>query len=262
MSKMYHVNPLTGAPNLCRAKKGKCPYGGSSGEENHFKTHSEAQRYSQELLEKQYSMLPSENSQDVLNKINEKKRIKFEDVEILMNKRHDEIVREINNTRNRGLLAGVIEGELKFENWTYVGAALQNNNLSKEFLDEVLMDYPDEFDSTTRQYAASSHLLTADDLEYMIENDEDIYEVRTLAMMNRNVDKDYIENIVKTKTPEELSKLPYASIFFDWKHKDNDVVNSVRASVESMDDYEKNRRESARLQNKYINVKDRIRANI
>ena len=38
-TKSYHINPETGNPNLCRAEKGKCPFGSP---EEHFPTKGEA----------------------------------------------------------------------------------------------------------------------------------------------------------------------------------------------------------------------------
>lgn len=42
MANKFHINPEEGTISLCRARKGKCPFGGASGEDNHFGSIKEA----------------------------------------------------------------------------------------------------------------------------------------------------------------------------------------------------------------------------
>ena len=64
MSKKYHVSSLTGAPGVCRAKDGNCPYGGKSGQENHYDTFGEAHEASQRLYSKSHDILPENGKFD------------------------------------------------------------------------------------------------------------------------------------------------------------------------------------------------------
>lgn len=48
MAGRFHVNPATGDYGPCHAVQGKCPFGGGSGDDNHYKTMSEAKSASEE----------------------------------------------------------------------------------------------------------------------------------------------------------------------------------------------------------------------
>lgn len=52
MATRYHVNPVTGEYGVCRAEKGKCPFGGATGDENHYATEEEARRASEAIHER------------------------------------------------------------------------------------------------------------------------------------------------------------------------------------------------------------------
>lgn len=53
----FHINSK-GVPARCNAKKGNCPFGGESGNENHFETHKEAYEFSKQLNEEKYGLFP------------------------------------------------------------------------------------------------------------------------------------------------------------------------------------------------------------
>jgi len=55
MSNLYHINKETGRVNICRATKQKCPYGGKTGQENHFATKEEAKQHNEKILSEIYS---------------------------------------------------------------------------------------------------------------------------------------------------------------------------------------------------------------
>lgn len=57
MSK-FHINKH-GIPAPCKAKKGNCPLGGADGQENHFDTIEEAERYIYEKNAEEFGVLPS-----------------------------------------------------------------------------------------------------------------------------------------------------------------------------------------------------------
>lgn len=52
MTVKFHVDPATGANGPCGAQKGKCPYRGNTGIENHYDTKAEAERAGEKILEK------------------------------------------------------------------------------------------------------------------------------------------------------------------------------------------------------------------
>lgn len=49
MATRYHVNPKTGEYSICKAKTGKCPFGGTTGRENHFSTEAAARAVSENM---------------------------------------------------------------------------------------------------------------------------------------------------------------------------------------------------------------------
>lgn len=53
---MYHINSK-GAPAVCRATKGNCPFGGESGEDNHFDSLEEAQNEADKAHESEFGLL-------------------------------------------------------------------------------------------------------------------------------------------------------------------------------------------------------------
>lgn len=50
-----HVNTNSGDVGTCKATKGNCPFGGESGEENHYSTREEAVAASEEFMAKKYN---------------------------------------------------------------------------------------------------------------------------------------------------------------------------------------------------------------
>ena len=56
LANKFHINSK-GVASACMAKKGKCPFGGSSGEENHYDSYEEAQAEADKKLESEYGIL-------------------------------------------------------------------------------------------------------------------------------------------------------------------------------------------------------------
>lgn len=217
MSRRYHINPDTGVPSICRAVSGRCPYGGDSGNENHFNTYSEAQKCSQEVFENTYRLLPASISQDphkIMEKLEEMKRVKAEDFKDLPTEDSYEIAKAIMYTKDENIVMGVIDGELYGNSeWTYVSVALQNENISKKFLNEALFHYPKEVDEKTRRWLALNKSLTHEQLVSIINNEDEDMIVRTVAVRNPNLDKDYIAGIIDG--PEErIERLPYSMLHY------------------------------------------------
>jgi len=53
---MYHINSQ-GVPAVCKAKSGKCPFGGESGKDNHFDSFEDAQKEADSANESEFGLL-------------------------------------------------------------------------------------------------------------------------------------------------------------------------------------------------------------
>ena len=53
---IFHINSQ-GAPAVCKAEKGICPFGGESGKDNHFGSLEEAQEKADAIHEKEFGLL-------------------------------------------------------------------------------------------------------------------------------------------------------------------------------------------------------------
>lgn len=229
MSRRYHINPKLGIPSVCRAEKGKCPYGGASGNENHFDTFSEAQKRSQEIFEETYRILPSsveDNKDEIMQEIEQQRKVKKDIIDKLPKSGEFEITKAIMETDNEDVVMGVIEGEIyPNSNWTYTSVALQNPNISQKFLNEALFHYPGEFDISTRRWLVLNRSLSHEDLLSIVENENEDMTMRAVAFRNPNISKEYVDNIIENDT-ERLEKLPYSMIIYS--HNSNAKTESVR----------------------------------
>lgn len=87
----FHINKH-GVPAPCKAQKGNCPYGGDTGEENHFNTYEEAESYANEMNEKEYGVIAGIQGHEPKITdgmgpiIHNGKEIPNEDAEIIMKK--------------------------------------------------------------------------------------------------------------------------------------------------------------------------------
>lgn len=230
MEKIYHINPGTGVPSICRAERGNCPYGGVDGKENHFNSYSEAQIHSQQIFEKKYRILPINGIEDperIMQEIEARKKIKAEEAMRLPNGDEYEMTKEIMHTEDENLVMGVIEGEVYADNsWTYTSVALQNPNISRRFIVEAMFDYPGEFDKTTRRWLVLNKSLSHKALVSIIENEDEDMAVRAIAFRNPKLDKEYVENILKNDV-EKVEKLPYSMIHYTkYANKDTDKIKN------------------------------------
>lgn len=242
MSKKYHLNPETGAPGICRAKNGNCPYGGNTGKENHFDTFGEAQIASQTLLSSKHGLLPAsefERPEDFDEQLKEVKEL-FNSIQN-SNERKDnytDIQYELRTTENVKLLQDVIDGNMYIrDDWETIGPALQNPNLPREFIDKVLNN-PDEYHIETQRWIASNPALKHEDLMNLVNNRKDMT-TRALAMRNTSLDPDFARDFVKNRA-DELSKVPWYSMLdnqaLDYKEYFRDFqLNLIVKSIESDD---------------------------
>lgn len=222
--KMYHINPIIGAPTICRADRIEdCPYSGETRSENHFNTYGEAQTAAQEFFTLTYELLSSDidhNVGEIMEEIETRKKVKLETIEILAKKSEDEITKAIMETGDENVVMGVIEGEVyETSSWKYTSIALQNPNICKTFLHEALFDYPSEFTKETRRWLALNRSLTHEALVSLVENEnEDIF-VRSIALNNPNINKEYLLNILNNEV-ERLEKLPYQILLYNEQIKE------------------------------------------
>lgn len=219
----YHINPNTGLPGVCHAKKGNCPYGGP---ENHYETYSAALMDSQSKLEKEHALLPTGDLTD--------KDIE-EYQEIMENHKVDsvdevELKEKLRNTDDVNLLMGVIEGRLYAEDgWDRVGIALQNPNLPRKFIDSVLYDNPKLYNIETKRRIMLNTSLTHEDLMYAVNNSEDLY-MRSVALKNPNLKDDYIDDFFKNRK-EDLMNLPWHMIVENPKTTEDQIRDWYRWTV-------------------------------
>lgn len=222
--KKYHINPKTGIPSICRAES-KCPYGGKTGQEGHYNTYSEAQQASQYYLGKVYEFMPGlmkEVPADELKSEIEKSRdVNREEVSKLEAMGEKESIEYLKTTDNEGVLMSVIEGEIKKEQgWEYISTALQNPNISKKFLRESLLDYPQEVNVETRKWLAMNPALTHEEIASIVEDEDENIEIRALALKNPSLNKEYASSIISSHI-EKTDILPYSMLHFT-KHKNKE----------------------------------------
>lgn len=210
----YHINPVIGVPTICR-EVNNCPYGGESGNENHFDTYSDAQEYSREVFKKTYRLFPSnaeEDTNEIWREIEARKRVKKDIINELPKEDDFEIAKAIMHTDNEDVVMGVIEGEIYGNRgWKYTSVALQNPYISKKFLNEALYEYPKEFDMTTRRWLVLNRSLSHEDLVSIIENEDEDMTMRAVSFRNPNISKEYVTDIINNEI-EKLDKLPYSMI--------------------------------------------------
>lgn len=237
MSRRYHINPKTGVPSVCRADKGNCPYGGKSGGENHFTTYSEAQKRSQEIFMESYQILPSNNDDEIMKEIESKKKGSSSKLENLPKGNNFEAYKAIMNTDDENLVMGIIEGEVyDYKGWNHTSIALQNPNIPKDFLNEAMFDYPDDFENETRRWLVMNPSLNDKQLMSIIQDQNEDMAVRALAFRNPNL-SDKVTNHVINKFPDALKVLPYSMVLYNGKPTPETDELKVRAMAMGGDEY-------------------------
>lgn len=263
-TRMYHINPNTGVPSRCYAQNGRCPYGGTSGMSNHYKTYTEAQAHAQEMMEDQYRMLPSHVAEygheldGIDDLLEEKMNRDSPAVQEFLNMNVNEQAETIKKTEDNELLMGVINGDIGDGDWRIIGPALQNENVPQELLGEMLFRYPEEFGVETRKWGVTNKSLPADSLRKVlkVEVDDD---VMGLAFANGNFERKFINYVVHDKHPRVLARLPYVMIFLDKKNEGIPWVDHLRPEVESHHAYEDSRKRAEELVIKHKGSLDDMR---
>lgn len=223
MSMKYHINPATGTPTICRAKERPCPYGGKSGKDNHYNTYSEAHIASQDMMESKHMLLPSSGFLQKRKKAKIDKEIAKEyskltwDGEEDMYRDHEDIEYEIRTTDDQELIMSVIEGKAYIEeDWGMISLALQNPNLPREFINQVL-ERPHDYHVETQRWLMLNKALTHEDVIFVAEKHEDLYS-RTIALKHESLKREYAVDFLESRS-DELHELPWRSMI------DNASVN-------------------------------------
>lgn len=217
ITRLYHINPNTGLPGVCHAKKGNCPYGSPG---NHYETYSGALMDSQIKLEKEHKLLSTGNlaDEDIKEYQSLMEEPKIDAVDEI------ELKEKLRNTDDVDLLMGVVEGRLYFqEGWDRVGIALQNPNLPRKFIDDVLYNSPELYSIETQRRIMLNTSLTHDDLMYAVDNSEDLY-TRSIALRNPNLKDDYINDFLENRK-KDLTKLPWQMIVVNPKVTEDQIYD-------------------------------------
>lgn len=183
----YHVNPFSGMPSICRAKKGNCPYGGASGDDYHYDTFQEAQAASQEYMKKNYELLPGHEAYD--DEI-EEMIVENDDFDYSSLPKED-LIELLETTHDEELLMSVItrHSELS-DDWDNLKAVYNNPNLPRNFVERVAK-MPNEYTKETQRFMAHSPSMTHDDLMTFIDNAVDA-DALIIAHRNPNIDLDWM----------------------------------------------------------------------
>lgn len=219
MGKKYHINPKTGVPTICRAKKGQCPYVGAFGTENHYDTYSEAQEAAFLIMRDEFGIvydISADIDRNSIDKIIEDHESFIEEVGPIMNddRNNDEIMRDLVNTDDNDKIMRVIDGlDYPDMEWDRVGAVLQNPNISDEFVEE-LMDYTDNFHlETIRLFVLNRKLSEEKVFEFASSPDDDML-ARCIALRNNSVRVETAEALMETQE-DIFSELPWSTMLKD-----------------------------------------------
>lgn len=241
MSKKYHINPKTGVPTICRAKKGKCPYQGAFGTDNHYDTYSEAQAVSLEYFRTKYNFLHWEGEEKMINhtlsqpydeQLTEaiKGGLSSEiEKDADVHKVHEEIM----NCKDSDKLMRIINGiEFPDMDWTKVGIALQNPNLPEEFMRRIV-DYTDNFHIETVRLFIRNHAISGNVLISIGMSEDDDMLVRCLAFQSPAIGDDYAKYVLKNHR-EELTELPWLALVEN-KYLEEGVFDEFKQTQEYAD---------------------------
>lgn len=226
MSYKYHVNPNTGVPGRCRAKEGNCPYGGA---DSHFDTYSEAQQHAQSNLESKHGLLPSSELDKAESIIEETltKQEKYKSYFDGMTEK--EVCNELRNTKDEDLVMGVINQEL-FTNEkdnSRLFAALENPNISREFIEDVTNN-PVDYNYETQRHLMNNKSLTHKDLMTILQKSDDIY-TQTLVHRNPGLSRKYVEYMFENHK-DKLKTLPFLGVHSN--HAVNDIFGDWYVTVQ------------------------------
>lgn len=195
----YHINPRTGVPSVCYATQGKCPYGDDS---SHFPTFGEAQNAAFQYMTEKYPMF---NEEELGAPEEEPVIIDEEEVEVvddiektldveeaysyLEDLTDEEIIEELEITRNQELLEGVLSRRLLVESdnddGKYVLAVTRNPFFPQEILDDVIIN-PDTYDTEFVKSLVINQELNEKTL-FDVAKYSDLPEIKRAALSSRKI---------------------------------------------------------------------------
>ena len=142
MSALYHINPYTGVPGICHAKRGNCPYGGKSGVENHFSTYEQAQFVADKIQAEQFQDYKEIEKYDKKRDWSASSKYNY-----LNDLSDEEALNTINETTDFSLLQAVVDGQVLTRpdnDPKFIKAALRNDYLDDDLLEDI-SDNPEQY---------------------------------------------------------------------------------------------------------------------
>lgn len=104
-------------------------------------------------------------------------------------------------------LREIIKGNLFYkDDWSTIGAALQNPALPRDIIDKILNN-PDEHHIEAQKWLATNPSLTHDDLMNIVNNSKDM-DLRMIALKNESLSQDFIKDFAANKS-DKLTTLPW-----------------------------------------------------
>lgn len=163
----YHINPETQTPSLCRAKRGKCPFGGP---DKHYNTYEEAQDVCDEIAYNEFVVEtdPMTAPQEVLDNIHVMKYYEKTIDDAYAQFSDEDIIDALENQDNLPQLSMGIFYEVGLkdrvkENPELLTAAIKSPSLPPEVKDDIINNAQNYSEFTVDKFAENPSL-SADDL--------------------------------------------------------------------------------------------------
>ena len=104
-------------------------------------------------------------------------------------------------------LREIIDGNLFYkDDWSTIGAALQNPELPRDIIDKILNN-PEEHHIEAQKWLATNPALTHDDLMNIVNNRKDL-DLRMIALKNESLSQDFIKDFAANNS-DKLRTLPW-----------------------------------------------------
>lgn len=229
----YHINPNTGIPNICRAEKGNCPYEGAFNSENHYDSYSEAQEASFEIMRDEFGIVydlsadaERKSPQTHFHEYKEFQRVVGSEI-IHDEREYEEIIKEIVNTEEEEKITNILDG-LYYANkdWNKVSAVLQNPNIPKDFLDDIVYQPENYHSETIRLVMRNRRLNQAQLFEFASNQGNDIY-ARGIAMTNHSIKKETVDKLA-TKQPGLMTSAPWVVLLEEEKYQGLQSIKDIK----------------------------------
>lgn len=209
-------------------------------------------------MEKMYGMLPLKEDEikEVKEGLESKLTLKTEKLKKFMSLPINERAREAHYTEDQELLNGIIKGEFDERSWSVTGPALQNKNIPREFLEDVLLKYSGEYSLEAKLWAASNTGLSSKDVGHLYLTSEEI-DIKAVSLLNKNLDKRFISGVLKKLSFEDICSYPNCVIFLDESNNHIPIVQELRKRVESSKEYKDSYSKAESIKKKYMRYEDK-----